>query len=87
MARRRKQMRHANNVVRCRRCRDLRQDGERFYGGLCDSCRGQRSAAKRAATGARLLAKAKDAGTLERDGQTFRVVQLPPKRRGGRRIR
>jgi hypothetical protein len=33
-----------------------------------------------------VLEKARDAGTVERDGQTFTVVVLPPKRRGGRRI-
>jgi hypothetical protein len=32
-------------------------------------------------------ADAKDGGTVERDGQVFSVVVLPPKRRGGRRIR
>jgi hypothetical protein len=34
-----------------------------------------------------VLAKAKDAGTVERDGQTYKVVVLPPKPPGGRRIR
>jgi hypothetical protein len=29
-----------------------------------------------------MLANAKDAGTVERDGQTFRVVQLPSTRMG-----
>jgi hypothetical protein len=74
-------------VLRCRRCRDLRQEGEKFFDGLCESCRQKRARAKRARTGARALARAKDAGTIERVGQTFKVVVLPPKRRGGRRIR
>jgi hypothetical protein len=34
-------------------------------------------------TAKRALAKAKDGGTNERDGQVFRVVVLPPKRRHG----
>ena len=75
------------DVVRCRRCRDLRQDGESFYNGYCTTCRHERAAARRAATGARILKRAKNAGTVEREGQTFHVVVLPPKRRGGRRIR
>jgi hypothetical protein len=70
-----------DHVVRCRRYRDLRQDGEKFYNGFCDSCRQKRAAARRSATGARLLELAKNAGTVERDGQTFSVVVLPPKRR------
>jgi hypothetical protein len=75
------------NVLRCRRCRDLRHDGERFYRGLCDTCRADDGAKRRAGVGARLLEKAKDGGTVDRDGQTFHVVVLPAKRRSGRRIR
>ena len=78
---RRKRSRRSENVLRCRRCRDLRQEGERFYHGLCDSCRAERAKVRRSATGARLLEKAKDAGTVQRDGQTFHVTALPPKRR------
>jgi hypothetical protein len=71
----------------CRDCGDLRYDGEPFFRGLCDTCRHKRAVARRAQTGARAIANAKPAGTLERDGQQFRVVVLPPKRRGGSRIR
>ena len=79
----RRRQRRPDHVVRCRRCRDLRQEGEKFFNGFCDSCRQKRGAARRAATGARILERAKDAGTVERDGRTFRVVVLPPKRRRG----
>jgi hypothetical protein len=80
--------RHANRrPIRCRDCGGWRMDDELFWRGRCEDCRDKRSAARRAATGARALALAKDAGTLERDGQTFRVLLLPPKRRGGSRIR
>ena len=84
---RRKRTRKTQDVVRCPRCRDLRQEGERFYHGLCDTCRAERAAVRRSATGARLLDKAKDGGTVERDGQTFHVTVLPAKRRTGRRTR
>jgi hypothetical protein len=87
MARRRKRTRKTQSVVRCQRCRELRHDGERFYHGLCDSCRAERAAVRRSNTGARLLDKAKDGGTIDRDGQTFHVTVLPAKRRTGRRIR
>ena len=40
---RRKCTRKTENVLRCRRCRDLRQEGERFFYGLCDSCRAERA--------------------------------------------
>jgi hypothetical protein len=70
----------------CRDCGDLRYDGEPFFRGLCDNCRHKRAAARRAQTGGRALANAKPAGTVERGGQQFRVVVLPPKRRGGSRI-
>jgi hypothetical protein len=73
--------------IRCRDCGGWREDDERLFHGRCEVCRDKRSQARRAATGARALAKAKDAGTIERDGQTFKLVVLPPKRRGGRRIR
>jgi hypothetical protein len=84
---RRRQRNRTENVLRCRRCCDLRHDGETFYRGLCDSCRSAAAAKRRAGTGTRLLEKARYGGTVDRDGQTFRVVVLPPKRRGGRRIR
>ena len=72
---------------RCRDCRDVLLEGERYYRGLCDFCRSKRATARHAATGARLLDKAKDAGTVDRDGQPYRVVVLPPKRGSGRRMR
>jgi hypothetical protein len=34
-----------------------------------------------------VLEKAKDAGTVDRESQTFHVVVLPSKRRTGRKIR
>jgi hypothetical protein len=72
---------------RCRRCRLERLPEENFVRGLCPACLELDRRKRRSATGARALSKAKDAGTVERDGQTFQVVVLPPKRRGGRRIR
>jgi hypothetical protein len=36
----------SSNVLRCRHCRDLRQEGERFYDGYCAACRQKRGAAK-----------------------------------------
>jgi len=74
-------------VLRCRRCRDLRLEGEKFYRGLCPTCLELDKRKRRRETATRVLAKAKDAGTVERDGQTFQVSMLPPKRRGGSRIR
>jgi hypothetical protein len=71
---------HPERVIRCRRCRDLRQEGERFFNGLCDTCRQRRSAAKRAATGARILAKAKEIRVEERGG---RRSELSSCRRNG----
>ena len=71
----------------CRTCRLEQLPEEMFYRGLCPACMDVDKRRRHAATGACLLAKAKDAGTVERDGQTFTVVVLPPKRRGGRRIR
>jgi hypothetical protein len=76
-----------NRMARCRDCGGWREEDERLWRGRCEGCRTKRSQARRAATGKRALEKAKDAGTVERDGQTFQVVVLPPKRRGGRRIR
>jgi hypothetical protein len=74
-------------TIRCRHCKRWREDDERLFGGSCEGCRDKRAQARRAATGARALAKAKDGGSVDRDGQTFKLVVLPPKRRGGRRIR
>jgi hypothetical protein len=78
---RRHRTRRSEHVLRCRRCRDLRHDGERLYRGLCDSCRSDAAAERRAVTGARLLERAKDGGTVDRDGQTFHLTVLPPNRR------
>jgi hypothetical protein len=64
-------------LPRCRSCGDFRYEQESFYRGLCERCRDTQSVARRAKTGARALAKAKDAGTVERDGQTYQVVVLP----------
>jgi hypothetical protein len=70
---------------RCRRCKLERLPDETWRRGFCPACRAARSAQRRKATGSKLLARAKAAGTEERNGQTFRIVQLPPNRRGGRR--
>jgi len=72
---------------RCRRCR-LERTPEEFAWtrGLCPACLEVDRRLRRRKAGARILAKAKDLGTVERDGQTFRVV-LPPKRRTGRKVR
>jgi len=72
-------------IIHCRDCDTPRVDDEIFWHGRCPSCRKARGASHRQQMGAKLLAKAKDAGTVLRDGQTFTVVTLPPKRRGGNR--
>jgi hypothetical protein len=72
---------------RCRQCKLERLPWETFHRGLCAACLELDRRQRRRKTGRRLLDKAKDAGTVDRDGQTFQVVQLPPKRRSGRRIR
>jgi hypothetical protein len=59
----------------------LNAEQRMFVRGLCPSCLEADRRERRRRTGARILSKAKDAGTVERDGQVFRVVQLPPKRR------
>jgi hypothetical protein len=69
-------------VARCRNCGLIRFPEERFYRGLCPACLEADKGKRRRAAGARILAKAKDAGTVERDGQTFRVVQLDSGLRG-----
>ena len=66
---------------RCRRCKFERLPEETFWNGHCPACRAVQAKRSRSESGAKILAKAKDAGTIERDGQTFRVVVLPPKRR------
>ena len=71
--------------LRCRRCKLERLPEETWRGGFCPACHAVYAAERRKATGNRILARAKPQGTEERDGQTFHVVQLPPKRRGGRR--
>jgi hypothetical protein len=72
--------RRSDHPFRNRKCRDLRQDGETFYRGLCETCRTEAACERRAETAARALAKAKEGGTIERDGRTFSVVVLPAKR-------
>jgi hypothetical protein len=71
--------------IRCRGCDLFRFPDETFPGGYCPSCLDERSRKRRSATGARVLARAKDGGSLERDGETYRLVLLPPK--GSRRRR
>lgn len=68
-------------VKRCRRCKLERLPEESFWNGHCPACRAIQAKRIRAESGTKLLAKAKDGGTLEREGQTFRVVVLPSKRR------
>ena len=63
----------------CRDCRSILDDDE--FRDRCRSCIHARAVASRAKTGKRLLAQAKDAGTEQIDGKTFKVVKLPPKRR------
>lgn len=71
-------------LPRCRRCKVRREPWERLtIGGYCPSCSEAVRTRRSRKTGARLIAKAKDAGTVERDGQTFTVTVLPPKRRSG----
>ena len=66
---------------RCRRCKARREPWERLtIGGYCPSCSEAVRTRRSRKTGARLLAKAKQAGTVERDGQEFQVLVLPPKR-------
>jgi len=67
----------------CNRCRLERLPEETWLGGFCPNCRAEMSAKRRKATAAKVLSRAKTAGIEQRDGQTFTVVQLPPKRRGG----
>jgi hypothetical protein len=69
-------------LPRCRRCKARREPWERLtIGGYCPTCSDLLRALRTRKTSTRLLAKAKPAGTVERDGQEFRVVVLPPKRR------
>lgn len=75
------QKRRHLHVKRCRRCKLERLPEETFWSGYCPACRAIRAKRTRAESGTRLLAKAKDGGNLEREGQTFRVVVLPSKRR------
>jgi hypothetical protein len=72
---------------RCRDCRTLRYEGELFFYGRCPACRDKNGSAIRTRTGARALTKARDAGTVERDGKVYQVLVLPPKRRKSRRSR
>jgi hypothetical protein len=79
--------RRSDHPHRCRRCQLERLDGETFHRGLCPACLELDQRKRHRDTGARILERAKDGGTIEREGQTFRVVQLPRKRRGGRPVR
>ena len=70
----------------CRRCRLERLPEEKFTCGLCPACLELARQHCRNEVGRKLLDSAKDGGTVDRDGQTFHVVVLPPKRRSRRRI-
>jgi hypothetical protein len=71
----------------CPGCGLIRLPDKKWRGGYCPCCLDEHKRKRRRANGAQVLANARDAGTVERDGQTFRVVQLSPGRLGGRRIR
>ena len=75
------------HTPRCTRCHLARLPDEDFHRGLCPACLEADKRYRRRQLGAKVLERAKSAGTVERDGQTFQVVVLPPKRRTGRRIR
>jgi len=80
--------RRAEKVQRCRRCPTTPAPDEYAWTrGLCPACLELDRQERRSRVGRKLLDKAKDGGTVDRAGQTFHVVVLPPKRRGGRRIR
>ena len=74
-------------TLRCRVCRLQRLPEEEFTRGLCPSCLESDRRRKRGARGAKLLEKAKNSGTVERDGKTFNLIILPPKQRSGRKTR
>lgn len=82
MAKRRRRRRGSS----CRRCGakfdslDKYAWGNAWKDGLCPGCVKERAQQRRAARGKKLLDQAKEIGTEERDGQTFKVVRLPPKR-------
>jgi hypothetical protein len=63
-------------VQRCRQCKLERLEGERFHRSLCPACLDVDKRRRRSERERRQLGKAKDGGTLERDGQTFKVVRL-----------
>ena len=72
---------------RCTRCHLARLPEEEFHRGLCPACLEADKRYRRRKQGAKLLEKAKSAGTLKRDGQTFQLLVLPAKRRTGRKSR
>jgi hypothetical protein len=74
MARRRKKQHRF--VLRCRGCKLQRLPEEKFYRGLCPACLDVDKRRRRSERGRRQLAKARDGGTVKRDGQTFKVVRL-----------
>lgn len=60
----------------------VRLEDDRFWDrGYCPNCKDQRAKARRTKTGERALSKARDNGSEVRDGQVFKVVRLPPKRK------
>jgi hypothetical protein len=59
-------------VQRCRRCTSTRTPDEYAWTrGLCPACLELDRQQRRSNTGRRLLDRAKDAGTVDRDGQTY----------------
>jgi hypothetical protein len=71
----------------CVHCKVEREQGTKFYGGWCTSCHAEKAAAKRKVTATKLLARGKQAEPVERNGQEFAVVVLPPKRGKSQRRR
>jgi len=56
---------------RCRKCGLLRLPEENFHRNLCPGCLEKERRQRRSATGARVIANAKDGGTVKRDGPSL----------------
>ena|SRR5262245_55288255 len=80
---RRHRRKPTNEPATCYGCGMERPPGTRFWRGYCGDCRETMGSARRAKTGANVIAKGKIVGTETRDGQEYTVVKLPPKKRGG----
>jgi hypothetical protein len=71
-------------VRRCRACHLGRESWEHWPSGFCPTCCDRQRLWRSRRTGARILARATAKGLEERDGEMYRVVVLPPKRKRGR---